>query len=163
MSYGGYGSYYEGWVVHLLMAKKDVWYSGYKDVRFDFNSQATCRYKNGGHGRCDLVVHAYMPEKPQSGSYYNFEIKSGKRDLFSDKGLNLFSMYNYLVYPHSQITILPDALTYEIVEQRLKEIGGDHVGIIALVSDTDIVIERQAHRYYGDGMPPDIKGHSFLT
>ena len=154
-------SWYEMDVAHILMMPPLKWYDGYKDVRCTFTYQATCKYKNGGHGRCDLVAHICMQSKPYGGSYYNFEIKSGKNDLYSNKGLNLFGMYNYIVYPRYAVASMPGALTYDIVSKRLTDIGCEHVGIICIVSDNDYIVERKAKRYYGDGMPPDIKAYKY--
>ena len=154
-------SFYEMDVAHILMTQPMKWYDGYKDVRIKFEYQATCRYKNGGHGRVDLSAHVYMPGKGHGGSWYNFEIKSSKSDLYSNKGLNLFNMYNYMVYPRSVLPSMPGAITYEMIEQRLKEIGCEHAGIICIINDHDYIVERKAKRYYGDGMPPEVKEHNF--
>lgn len=150
---------FEECAVRLLTEKPFVWYNGYKDVRFSFRQQATCRYLNGGHGRVDLAAHVYAPTKQSGGSFYNFEIKSCKADMDTNKGFNLFSMYNYLVYPRCQITSIPGAITFDMVAQKLVDIGCEHVGIIAVISDNEFVVERKARRYYGNGMPPVIKSH----
>lgn len=154
-------SLFEMDVAHILMKPPIKWYDGYKDVRWAVTYQATCRYKNGGHGRCDFMAHIFMPSKPFDGSYFNFEIKSGKNDLYSNKGLNLFGMYNYIVYPRYALESMPGAITYDIVAKKLKEIGGDHVGIICIVNPNEYIVERKAKRYYGDGMPPEIKAYKF--
>ena len=143
----------------MLMRKRDEWYNGYQGVRFEFTQQATCRYRNGGHGRVDLAANVFMPTKITGGNRYHFEIKSCKSDLDTDRGLNLFATYNYLVYPKLPITTLPGIITYEMVEQKLKDIGCEHAGIIAVISDDDFIVERKARRYNGDGAPPAIKAY----
>lgn len=152
-------SLYEMDVAHILMRQPLKWYDGYKDVQFAFDIQSTCRYKNGGHGRVDMSAHVYLPGKKAGGSFFNFEIKSGRRDLYSNKGLNLYGMYNYIVYPRYPLSSIPGAIDYEIVSQRLEEIGCQHVGIICIINDHDYIVERKAKRYYGDGMPPEIKSY----
>jgi len=152
-------SIFENAVTQMIVNNVDKWYDGYKNVCVDYVQQAACRYKNGGHGVVDLVVHIYLPNKPCAGNQYNFEIKSSSGDLNSGNGLNLYGMYNYLVYPRSPITTLPGAITREMVEQKLASVGCDHVGIIAIVSDDDFVVERKARRYSGDGMPNKVKAH----
>lgn len=154
-------SSFEDTAVKLLMENPLEWYSGYTAVVFELKRQATCRYKNGGHGRVDLSAHVYRPSKMAGGSYYNFEIKSCKSDMETDNGLNLFNMYNYFVYPRVPITMLPGTITYDMAVQKLKDIGCEHAGIIAVTSDDSFVIERKAKRYKGDGIPPAIKAYNF--
>lgn len=154
-------SWFEMDVAHILMRQPIKWYDGYKNVRIEYDYQVTCRYKNGGHGRVDFMAHIYMPSKPYEGSYFNFEFKSSKNDLYSNKGLNLFGMYNYIVYPKSALESVPGSITYNMVEQRLKHIKCDHVGIICIINDHDYIVERKAKRYYGSDMPPEVKAHCF--
>lgn len=156
-------SLFEDTAIRLLTENPFGWYSGYPDVRFEFRPQATCKYKNGGHGRVDLLAHVYMPKKRIGGSYYNFEIKSSKSDMDTDNGLNLFGMYNFFVYPRVPITTLPGIITYDMAVEKLKDIGCDHAGIIAITSDNSYEVERKARRYNGDGIPPAIKAHSFTA
>lgn len=150
---------YEDAVVEMLLNNPFKWYTGYKNVCFEFVRQKGINYKNGGHGVVDLYVHVRRPQIQYfgTGNDYYFEIKSGVSDLNSGKGLNLYGMYNYLVYPRSMITTLPGVLTYDIVERKLKEIGCEHAGIIGVLSDNDFVVERIARRYNGDGIPQTIK------
>ena len=154
-------SEFENTVLQMIIQKAENWYDGYKDVYIDYSQQVGYHYKNGGHGVVDIVVHIYCPRKRYGGSYYNFEIKSCASDLNSGRGLNLFGMYNYLVYPKSQITTLPGIITFDMIEKKLKEIGCEHAGIIAVISDDDFIVERKARRYYGDEVPKSIKGHKF--
>lgn len=154
-------SEYEYTVINMLLNNLDKWYEGYKGVHVEFFQQAACRYKNGGHGIVDLSVHIYSPKKKNGGNWYNFEIKSGESDLNSGRGLNLYSMYNYLVYPKSLITTLPGILTYDKVDKKLKSIDAEHAGIIGVISDNEFIVERKARRYNGEGMPKDIKPHRY--
>lgn len=154
-------SEFEKVVAQMIMEKSDKWYDGYKNVYMQYNQQVGCHYKNGGHGIIDLVVHVYNPKKIAGGSFYNFEIKSCLSDLNSGRGLNLFGMYNYLVYPRIAITKLPGIITLDIVENKLKEIGCEHAGIIGVINDNDFIVERKAKRYYGDGMPSTVKAYKY--
>lgn len=156
-------SEFENKVVQMLKNNVDKWYTGYKGVYLDFRQQAVCRYENGGHGVVDLAVNAFMPGKPYAGNWYNFEIKSSKSDLNSGRGLNLYTMYNYIVYPHILITTLPGIITLDAVERKLKEINCEHAGIIAVISDNDFEVIRRAKRYHGNGMPKTIKAYEYKT
>lgn len=154
-------SKFEDTVVDMLINNIDKWYTGYKDVCVQYSRQVGIRYRNGGHGVVDLAVHIFIPNRPGAGNHYNFEIKSCLGDLNSGNGMNLYGMYNYLVYPHSLITTLPGILTYDMVERKLNAIGCDHAGIIGVISDKDFVVERRARRYNGNGAPKDIKAHEY--
>lgn len=154
-------SKFEDAAIQMLIDNPFGWYSGYSKVSFTFGREGRCLYKNGGRGRVDLFAHVRIPGKFGGGSNYQFEIKSCKGDLYSGNGLNLFGMYNYLVYPKTSITSLPGSITYEMVVDRLKEIDCEHAGIIAIISDEEFIVERKAKRYYGDGMPPDIKPYTY--
>ncbi len=154
-------SEFENAVAKMIIENPDKWYTGYKDVCIEYAQQVGYRYKNGGHGIVDLVVHIFRPYKPNAGNRYNFEIKSCESDLNSGRGLNLYAMYNYLVYPRSSITTLPGVLTYDKIEKKLKDINCEHAGIICVVSDSDFIVERPARRYNGDGMPHSIKAHKY--
>lgn len=154
-------SIYEDAVVKMLLENVDKWYTGYKNVNIEYTTQAVCRYKNGGHGRADLKVMIYRGYAIQAGNVYNFEIKSCAGDLNSGRGLNLYGMYNYLVYPRIAITTLPGIITYDMAEKKLHDIGCDHAGIIGIISDNDFIVERKARRYSGSGMPCEIKPHIY--
>ena len=104
-------SSFERTVTEMLVKDFEKWYGAFKNVRVEYRQQVGCRYKNGGHGIVDLVVHIFMPRKPESGSWYNFEIKSNISDLNTGRGMNLYAMYNYVVYPRSMIKSLPGVLT----------------------------------------------------
>ena len=152
-------SRFENVVTEMLMNNVDRWYAGYRNVCVDYAQQVGIRYNNGGHGIVDLAVHIFRPDKRTDGNWYYFEIKSSIADLNSGKGMNLFGMYNYLVYPRSLISSLPGVLTYDLIDRKLKSIGCEHVGIIGVISDNDFVVERRARRYKGSGIPGNIKSY----
>lgn len=154
-------SKFEDAVTKMLIENTDKWYNGYKNVNIDYEQQSVCRYKNGGHGIVDLRIWIYRGWMKHAGNAYNFEIKSSPGDLNSGNGLNLYGMYNYLVYPRIAISILPGIITYDMVEKKLNDIGCDHAGIIGIISDDDFVVERKARRYSGDGMPSAIKPYKY--
>lgn len=154
-------SSFENTVAGLLIKNIDKWYTGYKDVNIEYCQQSVFRYKNGGHGIVDLCITIYRGYMKHAGKRYNFEIKSCPRDLNSGNGMNLYGMYNYLVYPKIQITTLPGIITYEMVEKKLSDIGCDHAGIIGIINDNEIVVERKAIKYSGEGMPNEIKAHMY--
>ena len=154
-------SSFENVVTEMIINNIDKWYTGYKDVCIEYAQQVGTRYKNGGHGIVDLVVHIFRPYKQANGNRYFFEVKSSIGDLNTGKGLNLYGMYNYVVYPKSLITSLPGVLTYDIIDKKLKSIGCEHAGIIGVISDNDFIVEKKARRYNGDGMPNGIKAHKY--